>query len=211
MNIDSAPTKANSMIGKEILWYYNTLMYLPPILWDKKLDRDYTHIGPKERAIWFSENQELEKAQWLISSKPASLNRIIEEFGTLFRIGVAPETASRSWIEYKRLELDAPQVAAEMPGSRPSQWLGWWSSFDAVPYNKWISIELWDWEDGQWTPAEDSKGDDLELGLIWHMIALDESDARIMKSEISELLSVLLPSREPKLDRLEDDGHINLD
>ena len=179
MNIDSAPTRANSMIGKEILWYYNTHIYLPPILWDKKLKRDYTHIGPKERAIWFSENQGLEKAQWLISGKPASLNRVIEEFGTLFRIGVAPETAPSSWNEFKR-GLEEVQVAddkAEMPGSRPSQWPGWWASFPAVPYNKWIAIELWDCKDGQWTPAEDSKGDDLELGLIWHMIAIGESDA----------------------------------
>ncbi len=214
MNIDSDPTKANAMIGKEILWYYNTVFYLPQILLGKEIELGYQHIGPKKRqTVWFSENPRLEEARWLIAGKPASIYRVITEFGTLFRIGVAPETAPYWWDEYKRLIPDPVQVVerrADMPGSPPSEWPGWWASFEAVPYNKWISIELWDWKDRQWTPAEDSKGDDLEHELIIGMIHMGESDAKKMKSKISETLSVLLPSREPKLDLLEDEARIKL-
>jgi hypothetical protein len=137
-------------------WHYTILLWLDEIRKDGliKPASDYITLGERP-IVWFSTNPDWEltaNKNLVESDKVIFLDRAgTEKHYGLARIGVAPETAPYDWRSLKELS-GMPGKHAEglyreaiKRGSRPGQW---WGTFDPVPREKWIAVQVY--RDGQW-------------------------------------------------------------
>jgi len=141
-----------------IVWHYTTGVVLPRILADGEIKQAVAGIEPNEKpAVWFSSHPVWEPT----ATKGVSDDNGIRRWATreemlavgLVRIGVMQETAPHNWMAYKRLSGVSDRMAGAMritgydKGARISQWF---VSFDPVPREKWVSIEVWN--GSEWEP-----------------------------------------------------------
>jgi len=145
-----------------VLFHYTVKCHLDFILHDRLIKVATANVQPGVRpAVWFSSNPEWEETanksirlpdgQIMFGNKQMTR----EAGGGLARICVMPEMAPYRWNDYKRMSGDKRAVLVELyqhaisVGARPGEW---YCSFDAVPSDKWVSVELYDGE--KWTPFE---------------------------------------------------------
>jgi len=112
----------------------------------------YVPIG-EHPIVWFSTAPVWEETANKRLLKPDGTVVNLDRDGTyargggLVRIGVAPETAPYTWGILKVKSRMKPKMAeglvkaARRCGAKPSEWRG---TFDPVPREKWIAVEVWD-------------------------------------------------------------------
>jgi hypothetical protein len=135
-------------------WHYTIGEYLPRIIETGLLLLSDRYIGPGERpAVWFSLRQDWEPTAAKFGLVPArrspqaAMTAMAMRGGGLVRIGVLEATAPFDWREFRRHSGLDPKIArglaitAKEQGADPYDWR---VSFDAVPSEEWIAIELWD-------------------------------------------------------------------
>jgi hypothetical protein len=146
--------------GASLVWHYTVVERLNVILADGVL-RPVAMGALKgvKPVVWFTSNQDWEPtANRLWQSPTGSWTRLGKDqtivlFGGLARIGVAPATAPLDWKGYKEHSGIPPKAAntiyneAVSVGARPGQWS---ATFDSVPREKWLAVEVW--QDEQWVP-----------------------------------------------------------
>jgi hypothetical protein len=139
-------------------WHYTTGNRLRAIFTDGVIKPATAFVPMSERpVVWFSTNEEWEPTANKLgrdqNGSPAPLDRdgTAELYGGLARIAVADETAPFDWDALKRrsgmsnLTARGLRRAAISSGSRPGDW---WGTFDPVPRDQWVAIEVW--HEGRW-------------------------------------------------------------
>jgi len=140
--------------GKMKIWHYTIKERLDQILKDRLIKPAVAAVGAHEKpAVWFSSNQSWEETANKVLGDFADLLLLDRKKKThemskgLARIGVASETAPLTWNDFKRLSGIKPKEAKDLYqlaiaiGARIGEWF---VSFDAVPAEKWLAVELWD-------------------------------------------------------------------
>jgi hypothetical protein len=154
-----------------IVWHYTTGEKLYQIVRDSVIKPATAFVPIGERPIvWFSTapvwEETANKRLLRSDGKIVSLDRDGTHVhgGGLIRIGVAPETAPYKWELLKAKAHMTPRMAkglikaAHKCGAKPSEWRG---TFEPVPFEKWIALEVWDGI--KWVSAEsDSSNADGE-------------------------------------------------
>jgi hypothetical protein len=156
------------------VFHYTVKAKLQAILESGELRAAVAYVPAGERpAVWFSTNpwwEETANKMW--KDKAGTVHRgdrrSTEQLGNgLIRIEVAPETAPVTWTEHKRSgkgpsrkDTQTLEKVARLDGADPSQWR---LSYEPVPRDKWLTIELWNgvsWErlpDGDGTLGKGSQ------------------------------------------------------
>jgi len=148
-----------SLETNNIVWHYTTGNLLPLILKDGLVRLATANIDEDERpAVWFSSNQIWEKTstKGMITSDSKLVTLTKEEMcrlcDGLARISVERNVAPHNWEAYKKMSGVSAKMAGGMKqsaytvGARISEWF---VSFEAVPCEKWLGIEVWNgssWE-----------------------------------------------------------------
>jgi len=135
-----------------MLWYYTTRNKLSEILAAGEIGPIDVGVPRKEKpSVWFSANQDWDPAANLPwedadgSTVRLSKDQTFVMGGGLARIGIARETAPYDWKAFKQQSGISPKAAKELynaavrSGSRPGQWF---ASFESVPREKWLRIEI---------------------------------------------------------------------
>jgi hypothetical protein len=148
----------------QLRWHYTTVPFLRLILLDQAIKQATIGVEPGEKpAVWFSSNQTWEetanKGMVTPYGETVRLNKeqTHKRAGGLARVGVEPDSAPNDWNAFKRLGGIRPEearrlyVAGLMRGARPGEWF---CSFEPVPADKWVAIEVWDGE--AWVPVDET-------------------------------------------------------
>jgi hypothetical protein len=142
------------------LWHYTVMQHLPAILKDRKILLATAFVPPGVKAtVWFSTNPVWEQTarKGIVGPNGKRRSGTKEEThrlgGGLVRIEVTPEAAPYTWRDYKRMSGEKEWVwrgleeVAKEQYANPSEWR---CSFEPVLIEKWISVEVWDWEEQRW-------------------------------------------------------------
>ncbi len=148
------------------IWHYTTFECLLEIITDGQIRPATERVPVGERPIvWFSRNPKWEPTATKTFCGPDGTMReaTIEEMeqiaGGLARIEVQSETAPHGWRQLQRLSCMRASVARRLEKaalrvySFPEDWRG---TFDPVPKERWISIEVF--RNGTWVPLENTMG-----------------------------------------------------
>lgn len=140
-----------------IVWHYTVRDRLSQIIADGVIRQATAGIGFGERpAVWFSSHPSWEPTanKGIIGrdgSRRTATKAEMQARG-MARIGVERNTAPHDWEAFKRLSGVSNFMASCMKragldaGAKMSQWF---VSFDPVPRERWVSVEVWngsDWE-----------------------------------------------------------------
>jgi hypothetical protein len=152
-----------------LLWHYTVGQWLRLILRDGLIRPATAFLPPDEKpVVWFSRNPDWEPTANKIRGNSDGSVVCLDMHGTaelgegLARIGVAPQVAPYNWHQLKKLAgtksamARALEEAAIRQGSSPRDWYG---TFDPVPREKWLSIEVRRSADDPWTPWAGSPGE----------------------------------------------------
>jgi hypothetical protein len=139
-----------------LVWHYAKGFHEPRIMSDGIIRPASLYVPENEKPIvWFSTNQRWER---MVSAVDGSLmEKLVELYGGLVRIGVEETTALLHWEQLKQLSGMNTRTArllekrARRILAQPREWRG---TFDAVPASLWRSVE--DWKDGSWVPRPDA-------------------------------------------------------
>jgi len=144
----------------DILWHYTTFKSIESILIDKNImpATDFVDAKREKPAVWFSSNQYYEEtARRGIKEdnqvRRATFEEMTQAEGGLARVGVKPEMAPHTWEDFKRTSGIPRRVAtaleevAAQEGANPEEWR---ASFEPVPKEQWVAVELWDPESDCW-------------------------------------------------------------
>jgi hypothetical protein len=115
-------------------------------------------FGGERPAVWFTTNPTWEEtANKAVDNgfgrESLTRDQTHEVFEGLVRIAVADETAPHDWNAYRRLSGVSPKMAnalrtlAYRAGSKLGEWF---ISFEPVPRDLWLAVEIWDGE--KWGP-----------------------------------------------------------
>jgi len=139
------------MENHNMIWHYTVANRLQLIIADGMIRPATAHVPANERPIvWFSRRQDWEptagpalKEDGIIRKATfAEMNYLA---GGMARIGVAPETAPYNWHQLKRQsgmtsgEAHRLEKGAMKDRASTGDWRG---TFDPVPKEKWLAIEL---------------------------------------------------------------------
>ena len=146
-----------------MLWHYTVMRNLHRILADNEL-RPLQIAGKKhiKPVVWFTTHPDWEAINNPFMANPevnnpfaphqeARRGRLTKDqtivlHGGLARIGVADDVAGLTWKDYKEQSGILPKEAkliydeAVSLNVRPGEWL---ATFDIVPREKWLAIEIW--------------------------------------------------------------------
>ncbi len=140
------------------VFHYTVVNYLPAIF-ERNMIMPTAKESKEEQAVWFSTNPEWEetanKTYHSGDGIPIEGNKwdTYKIYGGLARIEVAPEIAPFTWEQYiekskisveKAREIEAH---AEKCNADPKEWR---VSFEPVPKEHFISVEVLDWDDQVW-------------------------------------------------------------
>lgn len=142
------------MAKPSIVWHYTVGEHLEDIVAEGWIRLTMVEVPENERpAVWFSSNPQWEvtaNKRWREDDGTArELNReeTHERGGGLARIAVSIATAPHDWLAFQRLsgieERHAKKLASE-GFKRGASWKEWFVSFDPVPREKWLAVEVWD-------------------------------------------------------------------
>lgn len=135
-----------------ILWHYTTADHLTLILADGEI-RPMLLAKKVKPVVWFTTNPDWEPTASRVWHGPeGNVRRLGKDQtivlgGGLARIAVAAEAASIDWKTYKAQSGIGPKIAqhiyneAVSLGSRPGDWA---ASFQGIPRDKWLRVEVWD-------------------------------------------------------------------
>ena len=140
------------------VFHYTVVNYLPAIF-ERNMLMPTAKNSEEEQAVWFSTNPEWEetanKAYHSGDGIPIEGNKwdSYKIYGGLARIEVAPEIAPYNWEQYKKKSNISMEKAQEIEAraaeckADPEEWR---ISFEPVPKDNFISIEVLDWDNQVW-------------------------------------------------------------
>jgi hypothetical protein len=140
-----------------MIYHYTIQPWLKYILRDGMIKPAVIGFLPRERAVWFSTNQDWEET----ARKGSRLTREIlsrpemeRQYG-IARIGVNADIAPHDWHSYKRLSrvrgANGLYNAAIAWGARPGQWR---VTFVPVPCDVWQAVDVF--KTGGWVPYSET-------------------------------------------------------
>jgi len=145
----------------DILWHYTTYKSLRSIMQDGVIKPAIIFKGHQMRekpGVWFSSNQFYEETarrgikdiKKATSTRDATFGEMIGKEGAVVRIGVEPETVRHTWEDFKRISgipgglAKALEQVAIDKGAHPEDWA---VSFEPVPTEKFVALEVLIWTD----------------------------------------------------------------
>lgn len=139
------------------LYHYTIGNYLPAIVTHGEIV-PATALVPRgvRPAVWCSTNQDWEPT----ATKGSNVWSTHRHGGSLARIEIDPAAAPHSWADYKRESGERPKMiarlsaAARSVGADPQDWR---VSFDPIPRESWLSIEVF--SRGRWVAYETGSSD----------------------------------------------------
>ena len=146
------------------IWHYTDVRYLPLIFESKKikLAKAFFPEGVKA-AVWFSTNPVWEETANKMYRGPevTSYYKGTKETtyilgAGLARIRISRKAAPYTWEDYKRMSgitrglFEALEDAAREDGANPGEWR---LNFEPVPIDKWLAVEVLNWDRQTWEDA----------------------------------------------------------
>ena len=147
---------------KPKVFHYTIGSYLPKIIESGEIKLSEAGVRrPKEYAAWFSINPDWEEtANKMYRTKDGEMHFGTKETthklgGGLARIEIEPEASPFKWGHYVRKSKISKANGRRMLraafacGSSPASWR---VSFNPVGKDKWLNIEMFNWETQAWEP-----------------------------------------------------------
>jgi len=148
-------SRARKAEEARLVWHYTKGFHESRIISDRLIRPASLYVPENEKPIvWFSTNQRWERMVSAVDRGP--MEKLVELYGGLVRIGVEEATVPLHWEQLKQLSGMSARAArlfekrARRIFAEPREWRG---TFDAVPALLWRSVE--DWKNGSWVPRPD--------------------------------------------------------